>query len=60
MLGLRPRDSGGSGNGGFVDGVGYSMISTWALFLQIETASVGNDFGGSRLTYDTKGGGYTF
>jgi hypothetical protein len=36
------------------------MPSTWALFLQIETASVGNNFGGSRLNHDTKGGGYMF
>ncbi len=36
------------------------MLSTWVTFLQIETASVGDDFGGSRLNDDTKGGGYTF
>ena len=36
------------------------MLSTWALFLQIETASVRNNFGGSRLNHDTKGGGYMF
>jgi hypothetical protein len=36
------------------------MPSMWALFLQIETASVGNNFGGSRLNHDTKGGGSMF
>jgi hypothetical protein len=30
----------------------------WVPFLQIETASVGDDFGGSRLNDDTKGGSY--
>ena len=36
------------------------MVSTWVPFLQIETASVGDDFGGSRSNDDTKGGGYMF
>jgi hypothetical protein len=36
------------------------MLSTWVTFLQIKTASVGDDFGGSRSNYDTKGGGYMF
>jgi hypothetical protein len=36
------------------------MLSMWVPFLQIETASVGDDFGGSRWNDDTKGGGYIF
>ena len=36
------------------------MLSTWAPFLQIETALVRNDFGGSRFNHDTKGGGYMY
>ena len=36
------------------------MFATWVPFLQIETASVGDDFGGSRSNDDTKGGGYMF
>jgi hypothetical protein len=48
------------GNGSFVDGIGYGMLSTLVSFWQIETASVGEDFGGSRLNHDTKGGGYMF
>ena len=36
------------------------MLSTWVTFLQIEAASVGDNFGGSRPNDDTKGGAYTF
>jgi hypothetical protein len=36
------------------------MLSTWVTFLQIEAASVGDDFGGSRSNDDTKGGTYMF
>jgi hypothetical protein len=48
------------GNGGFVNSVGYGMLSTWVPFLQIETASVRDDFGGSRLNDNTKGVSYMF
>ena len=36
------------------------MISTWVTFLQIEAASVGDDFGDSRSNDDTKDGTYMF
>ena len=36
------------------------MLSTWVTFLQIEAASVGDNFGGSRSNDDTKGGTYMF
>jgi hypothetical protein len=36
------------------------MLSKWLPFLQIETASVGDNFGGSRWNNDTKGGGSMF
>eukprot|EP00978_Attheya_sp_CCMP212_P010416 scaffold25243_cov59-Attheya_sp.AAC.1 len=36
------------------------MVSTWVPLVQIETASVGGNSGGSRSNNDTKGGGFTF
>ena len=36
------------------------MFSTWVPLVQIETASIGDDSGGSRSNNDTKGGGYMF
>jgi hypothetical protein len=33
-----------------------TVLSKWVPFLQIETASVGDDFGGSRLNNNTKDG----
>jgi hypothetical protein len=36
------------------------MLSMWLPFLQIKTASIGDDFGVSRLNNDTKDGGYMF
>eukprot|EP00978_Attheya_sp_CCMP212_P021631 scaffold63462_cov71-Attheya_sp.AAC.5 len=41
-----------SGNGGLVNGVGYGMVSTWVPLAQIETASIGDDSGGSRSKND--------
>jgi hypothetical protein len=35
-------------------------ISSWVLFLQIETASIGDNFGYSRLNNGTKGCDYVF
>ncbi len=36
------------------------MFSTWVPLVQIETASIGDDSGGSRSNNDNKGGGYMF
>ena len=36
------------------------MFATWVPLVQIETASIGDDSGGSRSNNDTKGGGYIF
>ena len=36
------------------------MFSMWVPLVQIETASTGDDSGGSRSNNDTKGGGYMF
>eukprot|EP00978_Attheya_sp_CCMP212_P026613 scaffold87933_cov31-Attheya_sp.AAC.1 len=36
------------------------MVSTWVPLVQIETASVRGNSGGSRSNHDTKGGGFMF
>jgi hypothetical protein len=36
------------------------MFSTWVPLVQIKTALIGDDSGGSRSNNDTNGGGYMF
>jgi hypothetical protein len=47
-------------NGHFVDSVGDGMFYTWVPLVQIETASIGDNYGGSWSNNDTKSGGYMF
>eukprot|EP00978_Attheya_sp_CCMP212_P012692 scaffold31764_cov35-Attheya_sp.AAC.2 len=49
---LDDETAGASGNGVFVDGVGYGMVSTWVPLVQIETPSIGDNSGGSRSKND--------
>jgi hypothetical protein len=44
----------------FVDGVGYGMFATWVPLVQIETASIGDNSGGSQLKNDPWGDCYMF
>jgi hypothetical protein len=38
----------------------YDMFSTWVPLVQIETALIGDDYGGSRSNNYPKDGGYMF